>query len=324
MNGYYFMKNIFIYILSVFFLSAIYTHARNAQVIPGINDISQNNGIQVTANNDFISMYENTSWSANVTNNDYGLQYGVESLTITTQPQNGVTEVLPDFSIRYTPRESFVGTDRFEYRVCNSDGNCDVAEVSVSVSDFDYTPELYNDTVIFYTDSSSVFNVLKNDKNLFDIPLEMTILQDLSKGYAEITDEMNIRLTFTSFLHSTDSLIYQICDIDGDCEQATLFVNPPREVDQPYIIPEAFSPNGDGLNDTFWIPQYDFYQRLSFIVYNQNGIKVYEDPNYENNWNGFANTGPLKGKLVAKGIYFYVLSITGSSKEITGSVYITY
>jgi gliding motility-associated-like protein len=324
MNGLYFMINIFIYILSVFFLSAIFSHARDAQMIPGINDISQNNGNQVTANNDIISMYENSSWSANVTNNDYGLQLGVKSLTITTQPQNGTVEVLSDFNIKYTPTESFVGTDHFNYQVCNNDGNCDIAKVSVSVSDFDYTPELYNDTVVYYTDSSSVFNVLINDKKLFDKPLEMSIFQDLSRGYAEITDQMSIKLTFTSFLYTTDSLIYQVCDADGDCAQATLFVNPPKEVDQPYVIPEAFSPNGDGVNDTFWIPQYDYYQHLSFIVYNQNGVKVYEDPNYENNWDGVANTSSLKGKLVPKGVYFYVLSITGSSEEKTGSVYISY
>lgn len=189
---------------------------------------------------------------------------------------------------------------------------------------FDYIPELYNDTVTYYTDSSSVFKVLINDKNLFDIPLEMSIIQDLSKGYSEITDQMSIKLTFTSLLYTTDSLIYQICDADGDCAQATLFVKPPREIDQPYLVPEAFSPNGDGLNDTFWIPQYDYYQNLSFIVYNQNGIKVYEDPNYENNWDGYANTGTLKGKLVPKGIYFYFLSITGSSEDRKGSVYISY
>ncbi len=318
------MKKYLIYILSIFFLPAIFTHARDTRTSPLKNNFSQNTGIRVTANDDFISMYENTTWKSNVTNNDYGLQNGVKSLTIVTKPQNGETEVLPDNSIKYIPHESFVGSDRFEYRVCNSEGNCDVGEVNISVSDFDYTPELYNDTVVYYADSGSVFNVLINDKNLYDIPLEMSILQDLSKGYAEITDQMSIKLTFTSFLYTTDSLIYQICDVEGDCDQATLFVKPPKEVDQPYVVPEAFSPNGDGLNDTFWIPQYDHFQHLSFIVYNQNGIKVYEDSNYENNWNGYANTGTLKGKLVPKGIYFYVITIAGSSEEKTGNVYISY
>ncbi|WP_010665102.1 T9SS C-terminal target domain-containing protein [Marinilabilia salmonicolor] len=284
----------------------------------------ESQGVSVVANNDVISMNENSTSVANVTNNDYGLQNGISQLTISSQPRNGVARVLDDNTISYTPNESFHGTDRLIYRVCNTEGSCDEAEVNIVVADVDYTPKLFNDTVIYYTDSSSVFKVLINDQDLYDKPLNMTIVQDLNKGFSEITDQMSIKLTFTSYFYTTDSLIYQICDNDGDCDQATLFVKPPRETNQPYVIPEAFSPNGDGFNDTFWIPQYDYYQNLSFIVFTRNGIKVFEDSNYQNNWNGFANIGELKGKLVPKGIYFYVLTVTGSSETTKGSVYISY
>ena len=286
--------------------------------------VSQNDGISVSANNDLISMEENSTWITNVTNNDYGLQNGISNLIIISAPQHGFAKVLEDKTISYTPDESFTGIDQLTYRVCNTQGNCDEAEVNIVVADVDYTPELFNDTVVYYTDSSSVFKVLINDQNLFDKPLNMSIVQDLNLGYAEITDQLSIKLTFTSYLYTTDSLIYQVCDNEGDCAEAILFVKPPREIDQPYLVPEAFSPNGDGFNDTFWIPQYDYYQNLSFIVFNRNGIKVFETPNYENNWDGYANTGSLKGKLVPKGIYFYVLTVTGSSEVKKGSVYISH
>ncbi len=286
--------------------------------------VSQNDGISVSANNDLISMEENSTWITNVTNNDYGLQNGISNLIIISAPQHGFAKVLEDKTISYTPDESFTGIDQLTYRVCNTQGNCDEAEVNIVVADVDYTPELFNDTVVYYTDSSSVFKVLINDQNLFDKPLNMSIVQDLNLGYAEITDQLSIKLTFTSYLYTTDSLIYQVCDNEGDCAEAILFVKPPREIDQPYLVPEAFSPNGDGFNDTFWIPQYDYYQNLSIIVFNRNGIKVFETPNYENNWDGYANTGSLKGKLVPKGIYFYVLTVTGSSEVKKGSVYISH
>lgn len=286
--------------------------------------VSQNDGISVSANNDLISMEENSTWITNVTNNDYGLQNGISNLIIISAPQHGFAKVLEDKTISYTPDESFTGIDQLTYRVCNTQGNCDEAEVNIVVADVDYTPELFNDTVVYYTDSSSVFKVLINDQNLFDKPLNMSIVQDLNLGYAEITDQLSIKLTFTSYLYTTDSLIYQVCDNEGDCAEAILFVKPPREIDQPYVVPEAFSPNGDGFNDTFWIPQYDYYQNLSIIVFNRNGIKVFETPNYENNWDGYANTGSLKGKLVPKGIYFYVLTVTGSSEVKKGSVYISH
>ncbi|PRY96379.1 gliding motility-associated C-terminal domain-containing protein [Marinilabilia salmonicolor] len=318
------MNNITKYILFIIAFTSGHATYGSFGNHSGINKTPQNQGISVVANNDVISMNENATWIANVTNNDYGLQNGISQLTITTAPRNGVAKVLDDNTISYTPDESFFGTDRLVYRVCNTQGNCDEAEVNIVVSDVDYTPKLLNDTVIYYTDSSSVFKVLINDKDLYDKPLNMNILQDLNNGFSEITSQMSIKLTFTSYFYTTDSLIYQVCDNDGDCDQATLFVKPPRETDQPYVIPEAFSPNGDGFNDTFWIPQYDYYQNLSFIVYNRNGMKVFEESNYENNWDGFANTGELKGNLVPRGIYFYVLTVTGSSETTKGSVYISY
>ncbi|WP_051536072.1 Ig-like domain-containing protein [Marinilabilia salmonicolor] len=189
----------------------------------------ESQGVSVVANNDVISMNENSTSVANVTNNDYGLQNGISQLTISSQPRNGVARVLDDNTISYTPNESFHGTDRLIYRVCNTEGSCDEAEVNIVVADVDYTPKLFNDTVIYYTDSSSVFKVLINDQDLYDKPLNMTIVQDLNKGFSEITDQMSIKLTFTSYFYTTDSLIYQICDNDGDCDQATLFVKLPAK-----------------------------------------------------------------------------------------------
>ncbi|WP_291858135.1 gliding motility-associated C-terminal domain-containing protein [Marinilabilia sp.] len=308
--------------VTIFFCITALTNASNT--LPAGDTALQGDDIQVMANNDFISIYENTSWAANVTNNDYGLQSGIREISISTPPENGSAKVLPDNSILYTPNQSFTGSDLFIYRVCNSKGNCDEAEVNISVADYNYSPELYDDHVIYYSDSSSVFKVLINDKELFDIPLEMSILKDLTNGYAEITDEMSIKLNFTSYFIQTDSLVYQICDKEGDCGQATLYVTPYKDATAPGVIPEAFSPNGDGYNDTFWIPEYDYYRHLSFMVFNRNGIKVYESQDYQNKWDGIANTGPLNGILVPKGIYFYVLTITGSSEEKKGSIYVSY
>lgn len=318
------MKTIVKHIFQVIILLCIPTFANGSITLPAGDIYYQGNESQVDANNDFISIYENTSWIANITNNDYGLQSGIGKMSISTPPKNGSAEVLPDNTILYTPNQSFVGSDLFVYRVCNSNGNCDEAEVNISVADYDYNPELHDDHVIYYSDSSSVFKVLINDKNLFDNPLEMFILKDLTNGYAEVTDEMSIKLNFTSYFIQTDSLVYQICDKEGDCGQATLYVTPYKDATAPGVIPEAFSPNGDGYNDSFWIPEYDYYRHLSIVIYNRNGIKVYESPDYQNKWDGIANTSTLNGQLVPKGIYFYVLTITGSSEEKKGSIYVSY
>ncbi|WP_462317976.1 Ig-like domain-containing protein [Marinilabilia sp.] len=279
---------------------------------------------EVTANHDYISMYENGSWIISVTNNDYGLSNGISQLTLCEEPTHGTAEILEDNSIIYTPELYFKGRDEFRYKVCNTDGNCDEATVTVTVEDFNFTPSPLNDTVTFYSDSSSVFKVLVNDNDLYDLPLELTIANDLNYGFSEITENMEIKIYFTSYFLGKDSLTYRICDQEGDCAEAILYINRYHDESSEVLIPEGFSPNKDGFNDVFRVPEFDYYTNISLTVFNRNGIMVFDAADYTNNWNGIANTGPLKGQLVPKGVYFYILKPGGSGQQFKGSLFISH
>uniref|UniRef100_UPI0026285909 T9SS type B sorting domain-containing protein n=1 Tax=uncultured Tenacibaculum sp. TaxID=174713 RepID=UPI0026285909 len=95
------------------------------------------------------------------------------------------------------------------------------------------------------------------------------------------------------------------------------------------IIPEGFSPNGDGVNDLFVIPFLSNYRNFSMGVYNRYGRKVYR---YDNNgssnpqwWNGYSNASLTfdSSKPVPVGTYYYVIELNdGSGKQFTGWVYI--
>ena len=50
-----------------------------------------------------------------------------------TQPANGVVSIQPDGTVIYTPNTGFVGRDPFFYEICNSNGLCDQAQVTVIV-----------------------------------------------------------------------------------------------------------------------------------------------------------------------------------------------
>lgn len=87
-------------------------------------------------------------------------------------------------------------------------------------------------------------------------------------------------------------------------------------------IPNAFTPNGDGQNDTFGatgagLTEYSIqiFNRLGELIFESNDIKTQWDGNYHN-------------ELVPKGIYVYKIiakgpSANGNSKKLinrTGSV----
>jgi gliding motility-associated-like protein len=65
-------------------------------------------------------------------------------------------------------------------------------------------------------------------------------------------------------------------------------------------IPNVITPNGDGQNETFNIPNVLYYPNSTMIIYNRWGRKVYESSNYQGDWNG---------ENCADGVYFWVFTI---------------
>lgn len=84
-------------------------------------------------------------------------------------------------------------------------------------------------------------------------------------------------------------------------------------------IPNGFSPNSDGKNDFFRIPELDEYPG-SLSVWNRWGDMVLDDPNYQNTWDGTCQTGLCIGNGdLPEGTYFYLIDVEG----ITFKGYIT-
>lgn len=78
-------------------------------------------------------------------------------------------------------------------------------------------------------------------------------------------------------------------------------------------VPNVFTPNGDGVNDVFYVEGLEFVENCELKVYNRWGRIVYESNNYLNNWDG---------GNVAEGTYYFVLVIPGfmNLEPISGSV----
>lgn len=67
------------------------------------------------------------------------------------------------------------------------------------------------------------------------------------------------------------------------------------------FLPSAFSPNGDGINDTFGPKSLETYE-YEFIIYDRWGGKIYEGKNVHSRWDGTDN-----GHKVASGLYVYYI-----------------
>ncbi|MBS1651394.1 MAG: gliding motility-associated C-terminal domain-containing protein [Bacteroidetes bacterium] len=84
------------------------------------------------------------------------------------------------------------------------------------------------------------------------------------------------------------------------------------------IIPQIFTPNGDGHNDTFTIMGLlESYPNASLQVFNRWGNMVYSSKPYQNNWNGTSNVNDAVGSgKLPSGTYFYILLLNDKDNQV--------
>ncbi len=89
------------------------------------------------------------------------------------------------------------------------------------------------------------------------------------------------------------------------------------------LIPEAFSPNGDGKNETFLIENLELYPNSAIWIHNRWGAEVYQSDDYQNDWDGHSfNKMNVGNNLLPEGTYYYILKIGGDgSMEESGALY---
>ena len=81
------------------------------------------------------------------------------------------------------------------------------------------------------------------------------------------------------------------------------------------LISNVFTPNGDGINDNWYIENIKYYPENEITIYNIYGNEVYNQKGYNNDWQGTYNNAPLPD-----GTYFYILKIDSSNPIFKGSL----
>jgi gliding motility-associated-like protein len=80
-------------------------------------------------------------------------------------------------------------------------------------------------------------------------------------------------------------------------------------------ITNAFTPNNDGINDTWVIPNLVHYASCTVEVFNRYGTKVFRTVGYAHPWDGRDNDIP-----VPVGVYYYIIDLKDGSPTLTGSI----
>lgn len=129
--------------------------------------------------------------------------------------------------------------------------------------------------------------------------LKGSALLSVSGGTGSITVKWEDG-SFGIWKGSLDAGDYQILITDsvGDSTSITLVIDP-----QPCFLQGApsFSPNGDGINDIWYVGNVGYYEEFLIQVYNRWGQKVFESTKDMEGWDGKWN-----GQPVPDGTYYYI------------------
>ncbi|MDE6562168.1 MAG: gliding motility-associated C-terminal domain-containing protein [Muribaculaceae bacterium] len=112
-------------------------------------------------------------------------------------------------------------------------------------------------------------------------------------------------LDYTFLEEGSHYLRYIGSNADGSCE----YVSDTYEVtigESDLKIPNAFSPNGDGVNDE-WKVAYRSLLNFQCSIFDRQGHQVCHLTSPEQGWDG-----KVGGKIVDSGVFFYVIEATGT------------
>ena len=186
--------------------------------------------------------------------------------------------------------------------------NSDAGNYDINVSGAD--DDNYN--IIF---NRGIFTILKADEVItFDqIPEKLRMTQECvlnataSSGLPVsfiFSDPDKVSLQGNILTANTDGKLIITAVQEGDQNW-----NPAKDVSQTMdILPtfdnisSLFTPNADGMNDYWYIPDMDQYGQVEVTVYNRFGQVVYRSDGYKNDWDG-----TYKGNPLPSAAYYYII-----------------
>lgn len=199
----------------------------------------------------------------------------------------------------------------------NQDGNCDSIAYSINLSVFAYSNV---DTTVFICPSNSYSLpsgiIVRNEGTYFDTLKSLSgcdsIIFTINVNMHAITNTNIIDSFFTGQLYTVPSGIsvsspgiYVNTLINSvGCDSIVTLTLKEVTFSDCIVLNNAFTPNGDGINDRWVLYRQRCFKRLEVYVYNRYGNLVFRAHDYYNDWDGM-----YKSKNLPDATYYFVLKL---------------
>jgi gliding motility-associated-like protein len=107
---------------------------------------------------------------------------------------------------------------------------------------------------------------------------------------------------------------YYISEIDGTCESSRAEIDVTVGVSSTDVA-NAFTPNGDGINDYWQIKNINNYTNATIQVFNRYGQLLFESKGYAKPFDG-----TYRGQKLPAGVYYYIINLNAKCNLLSGSL----
>ena len=265
---------------------------------------------------DFYEMNENATLEADFLNgvlvNDTDPDDDILMAVLKTNTSHGTLDLSPDGSFIYEPTPGFYGTDSFTYVANDGEFDSNLALVTIEVFLVNSPPETEDNTYATEENIELIVDVengvLSNDIDPDGDQLSAELFSDVSQG--NLIFLPNGAFTFSPDLNfnGLDGFSYRAFDGLFYSKETFVIINVEALVDM--VVPNAFTPNNDDLNDTFR-PVYKGMSNVELTVYDTWGNLIYtESGKTLKGWDG--NIG---NSAAENGNYLYRILATSHQQE---------
>lgn len=188
------------------------------------------------------------------------------------------------------------------YYAVSNDGVCpDVTSVNATINVYKTPTVSAGSNTTIYTGDDYTMNG--------SVDVATSTISWTSNNSDVITDASSLN----AIVEPTTTTVYTItADNNGCTDTASVVIS----VVKPVLIPNVFTPNGTGTNDTWVIDGLETYSDCSVTVFNRWGMKVFNTAGYDSPWDGCMEDG----KLLPTATYFYVIDLGDGTEPISGTV----
>jgi len=233
----------------------------------------------------------------------WALVSGSGSITDPTSPFTAVTDLaLGENVFEWTIDNGACGTTSDQMSMFVYDGSLEAADAG----DYqEFCQHLFTET---YLDATPVDDLLAS--GTWSLLAGTAVIENPSDPHTRVT---GLSLGTNAFIWTVDN---------GECGVTRDTVVVVLKDCLTLTIPDAFSPNGDGTNDTYVIHNIEYYPENKLVVFNRWGNKVLERAPYNNDWDGTSQFGAVFGEKLPESTYYFVLDPGGDKEPITGYIYL--